>query len=180
MTRESSGPSAAPQRAVYAVLDLETGGLDPKVCAIGSVAVMTLDREFAEVTRYHRLIADEPTRVWTPDAIAVNGLDPAHLREHGTPIAQVLADLKAGLPGKVVVGHNVRFDLSFLAVRGILVPESICTLELARKLLGMMRSYKLGDVADRLGVPKGPAHDAMGDVETTANVFRELMRRASS
>lgn len=174
----AAAPAARPA-AVYAVLDLETGGLDPAACAICSVAVMTLDTNLNEVRRYHRLVADEPGRRYDPDALAINGLDPCRLRATGIPIAQVLRELARGLKGKVLVCHNARFDAGFLAARGIEVPEWICTLELARKLVPG-GSLKLGDLARRLGVEQGLAHDALGDVVTCANVFRELNRLRES
>lgn len=167
---------AAPPRAVYAVLDLETGGLDPQLCAICSVAVMTLSEDLSEVTRYQRLVRDDVGKRYDPEAMAVNGLSIDRLRAEGTPVGTVLDDLRRGLPGKTVVAHNARFDLGFLATRGIEVPKWICTLDLSRRVL-RMRSCKLAAVAERLGVERGTAHDAMGDAETTANVFRELMRR---
>src|SRR5215210_6436883 len=45
----------APQRAVYAVLDLETGGRTPAIHGICQVAVLTLDVSMHEVSRYQRI-----------------------------------------------------------------------------------------------------------------------------
>lgn len=162
--------------AVYAILDFETGGLDPQTCALCSVGVVFLDAGFREVARYHRTIADLPGKAYTADALQVNGLDPEELKATGTPVAEVLEFLRRELAGKTVVCHNAAFDLGFLRARGIAIPEAVCTLELSRRHRPRERSHRLGVVAGRLGVERGPAHDALGDVITTANILRRFAR----
>ena len=166
--------------AAYAVLDFETGGLDPHTCALCSVGVVFLDAELREVARYHRTIADEPGKVYTDVAMAVNGLDLEELKATGTPVAEILEFLKRELAGKTVVCHNASFDLGFLRARGIEVPEAVCTLELSRLRDPRERVHRLGVVAKRHQVECGPAHDALGDVITTANVLRRFARDMGS
>lgn len=77
-----------------------------------------------------------------------------------------------------VIAHNAGFDQGFLDSEcrrwGLRhqVPEFICSLQIARRLLPEMKSHALGCLASRLGIPFTPgAHRAAVDATVTANVL---------
>jgi DNA polymerase-3 subunit epsilon len=77
-----------------------------------------------------------------------------------------------------VIAHNAGFDQAFLDSEcrrwGLThqVPDFICSLQIARRLLPEMKSHALGCLASRLGIPFAPgAHRAAVDATVTANVL---------
>jgi hypothetical protein len=89
--------------------------------------------------------------------------------------------------GAVLVGHNLRFDLSFLdhALRSTgrepLANRTVDTLALARRLVrDVVDNCKLGTLAATLGLPHQPSHRAMTDVLATGDLLHALLERAGS
>lgn len=87
----------------------------------------------------------------------------------------------------VVVGHNVRFDLSFLAAacRRLGYPQignrSLDTAALARRLIrNEVRSLRLSSLAAHLRSPVTPNHRALEDARATVHVLHSLLERAGS
>jgi DNA polymerase-3 subunit epsilon len=97
------------------ILDTETGGLDPLEHSLLSVGLVSGDGE-----RRLEIYVCEPELRTTPDSMAVNRIDLAHVRAHGlAPVAAVAAieaflDAMPGPRPVLVAGHNVAFDLAFM------------------------------------------------------------------
>lgn len=90
------------------------------------------------------------------------------------------------------IAHNAEFDMEVLKKKGVDIPRYICTLKVARNMLGEddgrrdLESYSLQFLRYYLGLYKSEdkqkevtAHDAMGDVYVLKNLF-EYMRNNSS
>ncbi len=84
----------------------------------------------------------------------------------------------------VVVGHNVRFDLAFLAAEAARLGEPgpvlrfIDTLALARRLWPDASTHRLESLLDRFGIaPRRPLHTALGDALATRALFNALVER---
>jgi DNA polymerase III epsilon subunit family exonuclease len=89
------------------------------------------------------------------------------------------------LSNAIILGHNVRFDLSFINKeyrrcgkelpvvlgRGVHVLD---TVRIARRRFGR-GGNGLASLAHRLGVPQVTAHRALADAQTTHLVFEQLM-----
>jgi DNA polymerase-3 subunit epsilon len=102
-------------------------------------------------------------------------------------IEQALPAFLEFLGDSVVVGHNVRFDLSFLnadALRlgyGRLANRSVDTYALARRLIpGEVRNLKLQTLAGYFRSPTVPTHRALEDARATAWVLHRLLERAGT
>ena len=87
----------------------------------------------------------------------------------------------------VIVGHNVRFDLSFLnaaATRlgyGRLGNDSVDTAALARRLIREeVRNLRLQSLATHFRSPVTPNHRALEDARATAHVFHALLERVGN
>lgn len=156
-------------------IDLETTGLDP--AAGHRVAEVALLRVRGEVEEGRLESLVNPGRPLDPQAAAVNGLHDDALAA-APPFHDLALRLAALAGGAVIVGHNVRFDLAFLArelrFAGLppLTTPTLDTLALARRLL-RRPSYSLLALAREFGLPP-PTHRAMADVETTRALFLHL------
>lgn len=98
-----------------AVLDIETTGLHPQRDAIWEIAVLLIDAGQVSARRSWLL---DPGQPLPATVAALGGILDAELR--GQPrFAQIATELLALLQGRLLVGHNLRFDLAFLR-RGLL------------------------------------------------------------
>src|SRR5262249_36134717 len=102
-------------------------------------------------------------------------------------IEQVLPSFLEFAAGTVIVGHNVRYDLSFLdaALRRHdwprLANRSVDTCALSRRLLAdEVPNHKLDTLAERLRLPNRPTHRALDDVRATVDLLHLLLERAGS
>jgi DNA polymerase III subunit epsilon len=100
------------------VLDTETGGLDPTVHSILSLALVTLDLESRTIGPSIEIKISEGVYIVNSEAMAINNID---LKEHSidakTPTGSINI-IKQFLKGHRtpvnLVGHNVQFDIGFL------------------------------------------------------------------
>src|SRR6218665_3448663 len=142
-------------RRGYAVLDFETTGLAPargdRVLEVGAIYMdpnFNIDGGIETLVNPQRDVG--PTRV--------HGITARDVLDAPTfdRVAPGLLDM---LDGRVIVGHNISFDLRFLVAElereGYIVPDfvAIDTLQVARTLLKSSPppSYKLHDLAGHLG-----------------------------
>lgn len=177
-------------RRGFAVLDFETTGFSPKlgdrVVEVGA-AYMTPDLTIHD--RFESLI--NPRRDVGPTHI--HGISASDVFDAPT-FDEVAPQLLELLDGRVIVGHNVSFDLRFLAAEldraGYPAPEFVTldTMHLSRRLLcdRGLPGYKLKDVAAHFGIvtedvcsllemPPRVAHTALGDVLVTTMALANLI-----
>ena len=80
----------------------------------------------------------------------------------------------------VLVAHNADFDIGFLKYNAKqlgyeLNNTYVDTLRLAKSLFPDFKKYKLGFIADKLGIVVEVAHRALDDVDTTVKVFNVMI-----
>ena len=182
MGQRSFDDLGAPLHEVpFCVLDLETTGGSPQNCEITEIgAVRFVGGEPAGT--FHTLV--NPGVEIPPTITVLTGITQAMVVE-APRIEEALPSFLEFLGGDVVVGHNVRFDLSFLnaaALRlgyGRLANRSVDTLGLARRLVrNELRSLRLGSLAAHFRSPVAPTHRALDDARATAHVLWGLLERA--
>ena len=96
----------------YAVMDLETTGLNPDTCLITEIAVLlALPGQEPDVeSRLIKLGVSLP-----PEIVKMTGITDELLQEQGIPFADALEWLMERVDGLKIVGHNIfRFDLPVL------------------------------------------------------------------
>ncbi|NAZ88801.1 exonuclease domain-containing protein, partial [Kineococcus indalonis] len=162
----------------YAVLDVETTGMDAATERVVQVAVVQLAADGRVEGTWDSLV--DPGR--DPGPTHVHGISADMLR--GAPaFAQVAEHLAGLLAGRVLVAHNARFDWGFLreeftrAGTAYRVPHFLCTVTLSRRL--RLRDVTLAGVAAHWGVVQHRAHDAVDDTRVLTEVFRASLRAAA-
>jgi DNA polymerase-3 subunit epsilon len=183
-SRSVAPPTELPVPSRVAVIDLETGGLDPSTDPILQVAVV----HASIVGRFGIEITDEwCTTVRLDRPWRRYGARHIHgIRRHrlllAPSIGSTMRRLADRCESRLIVAHNMAFDWSFILSAsdrtGIPPPagDRLCTLELSRSLdPGRTVSHRLTDIARRLGIEHEHAHDALGDARTTALVLPRLL-----
>jgi DNA polymerase-3 subunit epsilon len=176
-------PSKTPWRqARYAVVDLETTGLDPRRDEIVSFASVPIEDGRVMVGGIRAVIV-RPTRMPQAETIRIHGLRPVDLAE-AAPLADVLDLILEALAGRLLVAHAAWVERGFLTAAlkpaGLRLKEPVLdTSVLARHVLGLNRPGDTGrpslsGVTGRLGLPVHRPHVAEGDALTTAQLFLAL------
>ena len=167
----------------FVVLDVETTGGSPATCSLTEVAAARY-RGGELLATYQTFV--HPDQRIPPFIAALTGINDAMVAD-APRIGEMLPSFLEFLGGAVVVGHNVRFDLSFLnhALRATgrdrLANATVDTLALARRLVrDMVPNCKLGTLAASLHLPHQPSHRALTDVLATGDLLHALLERAGS
>jgi DNA polymerase-3 subunit epsilon len=167
----------------FCVVDLETSGGSPLDCGITEVGAMKL-RGGRCLGTFATLV--NPGVAIPPVITMLTGITQAMVVP-APRIEQVLPSFLEFAAGTVIVGHNVRYDLSFLDAALIrhgysrLANRSVDTCALSRRLLAdEMPNHKLGTLAERLRLAHRPTHRALDDVLATGDLLHVLLERAGT
>ena len=167
----------------FCVVDLETTGLSPSECSITEIGAVRF-RGGECLGTFQSLV--DPGSAVPPSITVLTGITSAMLVD-APRIAEVLPSFLEFLGDAVVVGHNVRFDLSFLDAalgdtgRPRLSNRSIDTCGLARRLIREeVPDCRLGTLATRLRLEHQPSHRALDDALATGDLLHLLIERAGS
>ncbi|HZN67518.1 MAG TPA: exonuclease domain-containing protein [Tepidisphaeraceae bacterium] len=165
-----------------AFVDVETTGASAdfghRMIEIGVVRV----EGGKTVAEYQQLL--DPQRRISPGVTALTGISQSMVDGQPT-FTQALPQVLPLLKDAIVLGHNVRFDLSFLRKEFKRCRQDICgclgdkvqvmdTVRIARRRFGR-GGNALQLLAPRLGVHPSVAHRALADAQTTAAIFEKLM-----
>jgi DNA polymerase-3 subunit epsilon len=167
----------------FCVLDLETTGATAADCEITEIgAVKFLGGDPAGT--FQTLV--NPGSEIPPFITVLTGITQAMVIE-APAIDEALPSFLEFIGDAVIVGHNIRFDMSFLnaaAVRlgyGKLPNRTVDTLGLSRRLVrSEVRNLKLSSLAAHFQAPSPPTHRALDDAKATAHVFWSLLERAGA
>lgn len=167
----------------FCILDLETTGGSPTDCEITEVGAVKY--RGGELLGSFQTLVD-PGLPIPPSITILTGITEAMVID-APGIETVLPSFLEFLGDAVIVGHNVRFDLSFLnaaAVRlgyGRLENKAVDTASLARRLVRPeVRNLRLHTLAAHFRSPIAPIHRALEDAQATAHVLHALLERVGS
>ncbi len=152
-------------------LDIETTGLDPQRDAILEIGAARfnghrVEAEWTTLINPHRPIPSFITQL--------TGIT-NEMVQNAPSVKAVISELIDFVGDSPVLGHNVRFDLSFLQRQGALsLNDYIDTYELAAILLPTATRYNLGMLAQSLGILLPATHRALDDARVTHAVFVKL------
>jgi DNA polymerase-3 subunit epsilon/ATP-dependent DNA helicase DinG len=158
----------------YVALDTETTGLNPErdeIIEIGAVRF----RDGQVIDTWSTLV--HPRQRLPYKIQLLTGIQPEEL-EHAPPISALSGPLTQFLGNSTIVGHNVRFDLTFLRQHGIPVTNvALDTFELASILVPGATSYSLEDLTQTLGIEVETHHRALSDAIACKDLFIALFQR---
>ncbi len=161
----------------YCVLDLETTGFSFRTEKITEVGIMKVKNgevidEFSCFVNPEKPI---PQRV-----VEVTNITDDMVKDAET-IDKVMPKILEFVGDSVLVAHNADFDIGFLKYNaqnlGLKLENTyLDTLRLAKDLFPDYKKYKLGKIAENLGIKVEVAHRALDDVDTTVKVLNVMLK----
>jgi len=124
-----------------------------------------------------------PEKPIQPFVVKLTGINNAMLRS-APKFYEVAKRIIEITDGCVIVAHNSSFDYRILRTEFTrlgydFVKETLCTVELSKKLIPGQLSYSLGKLVRALGIPVTDRHRASGDAMATVKLFKMLLAKDS-
>ena len=162
----------------YCVLDLETTGFSATTEKITEIGIMKL-KDGEVIDKFSCFVNPEkhiPQRV-----SEVTNITDDMVADSET-IDKVFPKMLEFLGDSIIVAHNATFDVGFLKQNAKRLGFEfdytyIDTLSLAKDLFPDFKKYKLGKIAENLGIKVEVAHRALDDVDTTVKVFKIMLEK---
>ncbi len=163
---------------MYAVLDIETTGGKYNEEGITEIAIHKFDGHKV-VDQFISLV--NPEKEIQPFVVNLTGISNKMLitapkfYEVAKRIVEITEDT-------VLIAHNAQFDYRILRTEFRRLGfnferKTICTVELAQKLIPEAESYSLGKLVRSLGIPVSDRHRANGDALATLKLFKLLLSK---
>jgi DNA polymerase-3 subunit epsilon len=182
MLRSTDDLGTPLHQVTFCVVDLETTGTSVVEGGITEVGAARF-RGGERLGTFQTLV--DPATPISPVAGVLTGITDAMV-EAAPPASAVLPSLAEFLWGSVLVGHNLRFDVSFLDAalwssdRPPVELRTVDTLALARCLVrDEVDDCRLATLAQRFGLDHRPTHRALDDALATADLLHVLLERAA-
>ena len=158
---------------MYAVVDVETTGLDAKRDRVIDICAVLLDGE-GQTER----VLSSLVKIWPLPPSA-----PAEAYEHAPEFWEIADELVAALSGRVLVGQNIKFDTQMLQSEFIRFGVTMGCSGAYDTLAGdrllhpkVEGSRSLHLIARRLELEERDWHTAEGDALATADLFRYQLK----
>ena len=163
---------------LYAILDIETTGGQFNEEGITEIAIYKFDGHQV-VDQFISLV--NPEIPIQPFVVKLTGINNAMLKsapkfhEIAKRIVEITQDC-------ILVAHNASFDFRILRTEFRRLGydfrvQTLCTVELAQKLIPDQPSYSLGKLVRGLGIPIADRHRANGDALATLKLFQLLLTK---
>ncbi len=161
----------------FCVLDLETTGFSFRTEKITEIGIMKVKN--GEVIDEFSCFVN-PEKPIPQKVVEVTNITDDMVKDAET-IDKVIPKFLEFVGDSVLVAHNADFDIGFLkhncAELGYKLDNTyIDTLRLAKQLFPTYKKYKLGIIAENLGIKVEVAHRALDDVDTTVKVLNVMFK----
>ena len=161
----------------YCVFDLETTGIsanNEKITEIGAIKIKN-----GEVIDTFECFVN-PEKPIPERVVEITHITNDMVKDAET-IDTVLPKFLDFIGDSVLVAHNAEFDVGFIrhnaSIQQLKFDNTyIDTLKLAKDLFPDYKKYKLGIIADKLGIRVDVAHRALDDVKTLVQVFEVMLK----
>ena len=162
----------------YVLVDIETTGFSPvkdNIIEIGAIKVKNNEI----ISEYNELIKID--KILSPFTTKLTGITDEMLQS-GKNITEVLKEFVKFSENKIIIGHNVTFDLGFLNyncrkyLNYNLNNDYVDTMCMARKIVPNSINYKVGTLANLFNVSYEGAHRGLKDVQITYEVYNNLRK----
>ena len=158
------------------VIDIETTGFSAENDSIIEIGAIKLS-DGQEVENFYALVKPENE---IPQYIEeLTGIS-NEMVQNQPSIEKILPQLIEFVGDCVVVGHNVKFDVSFLLINAsrfglTLEPTCVDTLPISRLLFPHAARFRLASVAEELGIEYDNLHRVVDDARLTAQIYLKLV-----
>jgi DNA polymerase-3 subunit epsilon len=163
---------------MYAIIDIETTGGKYDEEGITEVAIYKYDGNQI-VDKFVSLV--NPEKPIQPFVVNLTGINNKMLRnapkfyEVAKRIIEITKDC-------LFIAHNTSFDYRIIRTEFNRLGynyerETLCTVQLSKKLFSGLDSYSLGKLCKSLGIPFANRHRAEGDVDATVQLFAMLLHK---
>lgn len=160
------------------VLDVESTGLSTTTDDIIQIAAICYGKDGVKEALDVLL---KPTRP-VGDSYYVHGFSDEQLQKEGVDPEEALDKLHAFVKDKVIVGHNVNYDLQIInsmmsryhkpLLKGHFIYD---TLDLAYKVYPKLPNHKLDTLSKLIVTNTKPNHNAMQDILATSEILTHLL-----
>lgn len=163
----------------YCVLDLETTGISHITEKITEVGIIKI-KDGKEIGTFETFV--NPEKHIPEEVQNITHITDEMVADSPT-IEEVLPKMIEFIGDSVVITHNTDFDVTWLKYNyekyGYTWKNTyIDTLRLAKAMYPEFSRYKLGFIADKLGIVVEVAHRALDDVKTLVQVFNKMIETA--
>ncbi len=163
----------------YCVFDLETTGISHITEKITEVGIIKIKN--GEIIDTFECFVN-PEKPIPEEVVAVTHITDEMVADAET-IDKVMPKVLEFMGDSVLVAHNADFDIGYMKYNceklGLKFENTyIDTLRLAKAIFPEFSKYKLGIIADKLGIKVDVAHRALDDVKTLVAVFKEMIEKA--
>lgn len=156
-------------------MDLETTGLNPERDAIIEIGLVTFT-DHRVLDTFSTLV--NPNRNLPFFITQLTGIRDNDLRD-APNWHDVRPDVERFIGNSIIIGHNVEFDLSFLARGGLRLKNRVYdTFSLANILLPHATRYGLQNLVREFGISVDAGHRAGPDADASRQLFLTLCERA--
>ncbi|WP_027631335.1 3'-5' exonuclease [Clostridium hydrogeniformans] len=165
------------------IFDVESTGVDITKDEIIQIAAIGLNR-YGSVTTFEEFIIPSKS---VGSSEEVHGFSDEYLKQNGKSPKEVFLKFLSFIKDRVVVGHNVQYDLGILnsELRRLnLEPFKIKgyydTLDIGRKLYPNLENHKLETLSKVLKSNVKPSHNAMDDILATKDILLSMAKKLNS
>ena len=163
---------------MYAIVDIETTGGKFNEESITEIAIYKFD-QIQVVDQFISLV--KPDRPIQPFVVELTGITDKMLKNSPEffKVAKRIIEITENC---IIVAHNAEFDYRILRTEFKRLGydfkrKSLCTVQLSKKLIPGLESYKLGRLVRSLGIPISDRHRAQGDALATLKLFELLLQK---
>ena len=165
---------------MYSIIDVETTGGKFNHEGITEVAIYKFDG-VKIIDQFISLINPEiPIQPFVQQLTGITN----KMVEKAPKFFQVAKRILEITDNSIFVAHNSSFDYRMIKIEferlgyEFELPQ-LCTVQLSKKLIPEIKSYKLGNLVKSLGIPISNRHRASGDALATVELFKLLLLKDS-
>ncbi len=163
---------------MYAILDIETTGGKFNEEGITEIAIYRFDGHQV-IDQFISLV--NPERPIQDFVVKLTGINNKMLK-NAPKFYEVAKRIIEITKDAVIVAHNTSFDYRILRTEFKRLGfefnrNTLCTIDLCKKLITNQESYSLGKLCRNLGIPVSNRHRADGDALATVQLFKLLLEK---
>ncbi len=165
---------------IYAVVDIETTGGQPRRDRITEIAIVLYDGEKV-LDQYQSLV--NPERSIPTEITRITGITNAMVAT-APKFFEIAKQVVTMTEGAIFVAHNVRFDYGFIReefanLGYTYTRRQLDTVVLSRKAFPGLKSYSLGNLIRHFDIQVENRHRAMDDVLATIDILGRILSQES-